>query len=113
MSFDHGIDSLSAIFTTPAVVLAMGTNGLKLALALSFVLIRFYFAICEQRYISEMNLGRFNNANEGMVIMVLALLVTAVFGGNFWKSELFGIMLNTWFLIIVVLVNTIIHLFIK
>lgn len=85
--FDHGCDAFNGTIMslTMCSVAQMGPGLVSFAMWVSATSV-FFSATVEEFYTGEMRLGLINGPNEGLLIAVVANLVTAVIGPSFWRA---------------------------
>lgn len=87
--FDHGCDTLNVFITglNTAAALRLGSNVRALLLVWGAGMALFFSATLEEYYNGALNLGFINGPNEGLLIMQIIYLVSAIFGSNVWTQE--------------------------
>ncbi|EGG22607.1 CDP-alcohol phosphatidyltransferase [Cavenderia fasciculata] len=88
--FDHGCDSVVCTFQaiTAASIGSYGSGYLALYQIFVTTLMPFWLATWEEYHTGVLHLGKINGPDEGIIIVVLAFLGTAVLGGEAWITPL-------------------------
>ncbi|KAM9964567.1 hypothetical protein ACTFIW_004337 [Dictyostelium discoideum] len=89
--FDHGCDSI--VCTLQSLIVASvanyGVGYISLIQLFITALLPFWMATWEEYHTGVLHLGPINGPDEGIVIIVCALLITAIFGNAFWTFKPF------------------------
>ncbi|KAM9981726.1 hypothetical protein ACTFIY_004050 [Dictyostelium cf. discoideum] len=89
--FDHGCDSI--VCTLQSLIVASvanyGVGYISLIQLFTTALLPFWMATWEEYHTGVLHLGPINGPDEGIIIIVCALLCTAIFGNAFWTFKPF------------------------
>eukprot|EP00755_Sulcionema_specki_P027869 Sspe_Gene.88674::Locus_60615_Transcript_1_1_Confidence_1.000_Length_1282::g.88674::m.88674/K00993/EPT1; ethanolaminephosphotransferase len=91
--FDHGCDALSMHLVVLNTMAALGVcDNMDQVLTYSLlVTMGFWFCAWEQFHTGTLTLGYANGPVEGILLVVSVLAITALFGRDFWRNEIYGI----------------------
>ncbi|KAN0036731.1 hypothetical protein ACTFIV_002038 [Dictyostelium citrinum] len=87
--FDHGCDSIVCTLQSLIVasVASYGVGYISLIQLFTTALLPFWMATWEEYHTGVLHLGPINGPDEGIIIIVCALLSTAIFGNGFWTFK--------------------------
>lgn len=96
--FDHGIDSLNCCLGGLVQSACLGMGSTPGAAALTFITcIAMYLSTWETYHTHVLYLGYLNGPTEGIIIAVLVMIISAVYGIEFWNTPLLGFsLIPTW-----------------
>ncbi|EAR92829.1 CDP-alcohol phosphatidyltransferase (macronuclear) [Tetrahymena thermophila SB210] len=104
MLFDHGCDSVVTWMFGMCVANAFHISDKRLIYwaVLILALIPFYTAQWSQYHVGVFKLGRINAIDEGLILVQLVFLISAIFGQQIWRTEgPFGLEIGSFFILIV------------
>eukprot|EP00871_Galdieria_phlegrea_P004394 jgi/Galph1/4956/GphlegSOOS_G3637.1 len=87
--FDHGCDALNVTLSglTFATVIRLGASFWTIFIVWVYGMLPFFFATLEEFFTGALILRQINGPNEGLIIMQVLYLFTALKGSNFWKQQ--------------------------
>ncbi|GJQ13650.1 hypothetical protein GpartN1_g5441.t1 [Galdieria partita] len=87
--FDHGCDALNVTISglTFAAVIRLGRSLWAVFIIWVYGMLPFFFATLEEFFTGALVLRQFNGPNEGLILMQLFYLLTALKGSSFWKRK--------------------------
>ncbi|KAI8906250.1 CDP-alcohol phosphatidyltransferase-domain-containing protein [Gorgonomyces haynaldii] len=87
--FDHGIDALNC--STGGILQACTIGygfGFETCLVVCLATTAFFFSTWETFYTQQLYLGYINGPTEGLLIAIVSMIVSGVYGPQFWKTRL-------------------------
>lgn len=91
--FDHGIDSLNCCLTGLLQAACMGMGSSKeTALCVFISCVAMYFSTWETFHTHTLYLGYLNGPTEGIVIVVMLMLASGIWGAGIWQTRLVDIL---------------------
>ena len=98
MLFDHGCDAINSIISLFSLSSVFGvgwTGGLFLALFAGYV--PFYIQTWEEYYLEEMSLPVVNGPTEGLLVVMVASIISFWVGAHYWQTPIDGKSLPNYF----------------
>lgn len=97
--FDHGCDAINAGligWVTVSLHFNTGTNTWTTFVQFFCTTMVFFFNTYEEYHIGTLILPSFNGANEGLLLCIITLLVTAYYGSAVWNNNHTMFSLAVW-----------------
>ena len=88
MLFDHGIDAINCSLLVLPLSSALGSGRTMLVVLFMMIcFLPFYTTTWEEYYREEMVLGVINGPTEGLLILMIFLVATSIYGTESWHEE--------------------------